>query len=69
MKRTKSKHILPTLFLLRDLRIGEEKFKRVDRETYKMAARKCSEAGVPIRTGVEYRHGRAVKLLTIMEKR
>ncbi|KKM65909.1 hypothetical protein LCGC14_1486510 [marine sediment metagenome] len=69
MKRTKSKHIQPTLFMLRDLRTGEEEFKQVDRKTYKMAARKSSEAGVPIRTGVHYIPGRAVKTLTIMEKR
>ena len=64
--KKKSKKLLGTLFLLRDLRTIKEDFKRVSRETYKTAARKCSEQGVPIRTGVEYRHGRAVKLLTIL---
>ncbi len=58
----------PTLFTIRDRRQDQEAdFERVDRKVYKTAARKCSEAGVPIRTEVQYRRGRAVKMLTILQ--
>jgi hypothetical protein len=65
--KKKLKKLLETLFLIRDLRTKKENFKRVSRSTYKTLAGECSEAGIPIRTGVEYRHGRAVKMLTILQ--
>jgi len=66
-RRKKINGILPTLFMIRDLRLDKEaSFKRINRKAYKVAARKCSEAGLPIRTGVEYRPGHAVKMLTIL---
>ncbi|KKL95184.1 hypothetical protein LCGC14_1857170 [marine sediment metagenome] len=67
-RRKKINGILPTLFTIRDLRQdAQADYEQVSRKVYKIAARKCSEAGVPIRTGVEYRHGRAVKMLTILQ--
>ncbi len=67
MRRKKPNPFLPTLFTIRDLRQDQEAdFERVDRKTYKTAARKCSGAGVPIRTEVQYRHGRVIKRLTIL---
>ncbi len=58
---------LEKFWLNEELIFDRADFKRIDRKTYKTAARKCSEAGVPIRTGVEYRHGQAVKMLTIFQ--
>lgn len=67
--KKKAKELPGTLFLFRDLRTtASETFRRVARDTYKTAARKSSEAGIPIRTGVEYRRGRAVKMLTILDR-
>ena len=67
-RRKKINGILPTFFTIRDLRQdAQADYEQVSRKTYKTAARKCSEAGVPIRTGVEYRHGRAVKMLTVLQ--
>jgi hypothetical protein len=58
-----------TKFFVKDERNDEDpKFKYVSRKVYKLTARKNSEQGLPIRTGVEYHDGVPIKMLTLLRK-
>lgn len=58
-----------TKFFVKDERHNEDpQFKHVSRKVYKLTARKNSEQGLPIRTGVEYINGIPIKKLTLLRK-
>jgi hypothetical protein len=55
-----------TVFMVRDRRVDDIRFRRVKRETYKKMVRIHDEAGQPFKVGTEYLYGVPTKKLTLL---
>ena len=59
---------MTTRFMMKDARQEDSTFRQVTRALYKKAASTHDRAGQPLRTGVTYESGHAVKWLTLMQQ-